>query len=40
MGYKDIISGFDMVCEEDYNPNIDFFLEQIMETKAILGDDF
>ena len=35
-----LISGFDMVNEEDYNPGIDAFLEQIMAVKLQLGDQF
>lgn len=35
-----LIAGFDMVNEEDYNPKIDDFLEQIMEAKMKLGDRF
>ena len=35
-----LIAGFDMVNEEDYNPPIDEFLEQIMECKMKLGDRF
>ena len=35
-----LIAGFDMVNEEDYNPRINDFLEQIMEAKVKLGDRF
>ena len=35
-----LIAGFDMVNEEDYNPPIDEFLDQIMECKMKLGDRF
>ena len=35
-----LISGFDMVNEEDYNPAIDDFLDQIMMVKMKLGDRF
>ena len=35
-----LIAGFDMVNEEDYNPPIDDFLEQIMAVKIRLGDRF
>ena len=35
-----MISGFDMVNEEDYNPPIDDFLDQIMAVKMKLGDRF
>ena len=35
-----LISGFDMVNEEDYNPAIDDFLDQIMAVKMKLGDRF
>lgn len=35
-----LISGFDMVNEEDYNPPIDAFLEQILAVKMQLGDRF
>lgn len=35
-----MVVGFDMVNEEDYNPGIDFFLEQIMEAKMKLGERF
>ena len=33
-----LVSGFDMVNEEDFNPGIDFFLEQIIEAKMKVGD--
>lgn len=40
-GFKtDIVVGFDMVNEEDYNMPIDDFLDQILETKEKLGEDF
>lgn len=35
-----MISAFDMVNEEDYNEGIDYFLEQILETKKRCGDKF
>lgn len=35
-----LIAGFDMVNEEDYNPPIDEFLEQMMAVKMKLGDRF
>lgn len=35
-----LISGFDMVNEEDYNPGVDDFLDQIMLVKMKLGDRF
>ena len=34
-----MISGFDMVNEEDYNPGIDSFLDQIIEAKQRLRGD-
>jgi hypothetical protein len=36
-GYQ-LVVGFDMVNEEDYNAPINNFLEQILATKARLGD--
>ena len=36
----ELIAGFDMVNEEDYNPPIDEFLEQMMAVKMKLGDRF
>lgn len=33
-----LIAGFDMVCEEDYNPTTDTFLETIFNAKEVLGD--
>jgi len=36
-GYQ-LVVGFDMVNEEDYNAPINSFLEQILATKARLGD--
>ena len=33
-----LVSGFDMVNEEDYNPGIDSFLDQIVEAKMRVGD--
>lgn len=36
-GYQ-LVVGFDMVNEEDYNAPINSFLEQILSTKARLGD--
>ena len=35
-----MIAGFDMVCEEDYNPQANEFLELIYTTKLKLGDKF
>lgn len=35
-----LVSGFDMVNEEDYNMPIDDFLDQILEAKMKLGDRF
>ena len=35
-----LITGFDMVNEEDYNDPIDTFIEQIIETREKLGDKF
>ena len=35
-----LISGFDLVNEEDYNPGIDEFVEQILAVKMKLGDRF
>jgi len=29
-----MVSGFDLVCEEDYNPELDRFLDLIYEAKA------
>lgn len=39
-GLDDMIVGFDMVNEEDYNHGIDHFLESIIEAKERLGEDF
>ena len=36
--HTNLISGFDMVNEEDFNPPIDDFLDQIMAVKMKLGD--
>ena len=36
----DMISGFDMVCEEDYNPKSDTFLEMLYTAKLKWGDRF
>ena len=36
----DLISGFDMVCEEDYNPKSDTFLEMLYTAKLKWGDRF
>lgn len=36
---SELISGFDMVNEEDYNPGCDEFLAQMYEAKAKLGGD-
>lgn len=38
-----MVCGFDLVCEEDFNPELDNFLEMIYEAKAKaqkLGRDF
>ena len=35
-----LISGFDMVCEEDYNPKCDTFLEMLYTAKLKYGDRF
>lgn len=35
-----LIVGFDMVCEEDYNPKTDEFLETLLTAKEQLGDKF
>lgn len=35
-----MISGYDMVCEEDYNPKTDDFLDLIYTAKLKLGDKF
>jgi hypothetical protein len=35
-----LIVGFDLVNEEDYYDGIDTFLEQILEAKAQIGDEF
>ena len=35
-----MVSGFDMVNEEDYNQPIDDFLEQMLAVKMKLGDKF
>jgi len=35
-----MVIGFDLVCEEDYNPGTDHFLDQIYELKMKLGDKF
>ena len=32
--YTDMIIGFDMVNEEDFTPEVDFFMPQIYEAKA------
>jgi len=32
--YSDMVSGFDLVCEEDYNPELDRFLDLIYEARA------
>jgi adenosine deaminase CECR1 len=32
--YSDMVTGFDLVCEEDYNPELDRFLDLIYEAKA------
>ena len=36
----DMISGYDMVCEEDYNPKCDEFLENLYAAKLKYGDRF
>ena len=36
--YTNLVVGFDMVNEEDYNTGIDGFLDQIMEAKMKVGD--
>jgi adenosine deaminase CECR1 len=38
-GYN-LVCGFDLVNEEDYNYPIDYFLEQILITKQRMGDKF
>ena len=38
--YTNMVAGFDMVCEEDYNMPTDEFLEQIYTTKMKMGDKF
>jgi len=38
-GYQ-LVVGFDMVNEEDYNAPINTFLEQILTTKARMGERF
>ena len=38
-GYR-LVVGFDIVNEEDYNPGIDLFIEQILEMKQRMGADF
>jgi len=38
--HHNMISGFDMVNEEDYNPRTDTFLDQILEAKEKMGDRF
>ena len=38
--FTNMVTGFDMVNEEDYNMRIDDFLEQIMEAKIRHGDRF
>lgn len=38
--YTNMIAGFDMVNEEDYNMHIDDFLEQIYTAKLKYGDKF
>ena len=35
-----VISGFDMVCEEDFNPKTDSFLETLYTAKLKYGDRF
>ena len=35
-----MVSGFDLVCEEDCNPGMDDFLEQIYTAKMKYGDKF
>jgi len=35
----DIISGFDLVCEEDWNPRCDTFLDLILEAQQKVGKD-
>lgn len=41
--YSNMVIGFDMVCEEDFNPNIDHFLDLIYEARekaAKMGKEF
>jgi hypothetical protein len=37
---QNLISGFDMVCEEDYNGTIDSYLDLIFEAREKIGDKF
>lgn len=41
--YSNMVSGFDLVCEEDYNPALEVYMEQIYKARekaASLGIEF
>ena len=38
--FSNLIAGFDLVCEEDYNPPIKDFIREMIEARESEGGDF